>query len=75
VIHPLSENVALVGYADVGSGGADLTYQFIGGVNWELSKGLTVKEGYRHLSWDFEEDGTVWDMVASGPYLGFGIRF
>jgi len=75
VQHPVSDSVALVGYADVGGGGSDLTYQVIAGANWEFSKGYTAKAGYRLLDWDYEEDGTVWDMTASGPYLGLGIRF
>jgi hypothetical protein len=75
VKHPVSDKVALIGYADVGGGGSDLTYQFIAGANWEFNKGYTAKVGYRYLSWDYEEDGTVWDIDASGPYLGLGIRF
>jgi hypothetical protein len=27
------------------------------------------------MYWDYEEDGTVWDIAASGPYLGLGIQF
>ena len=75
VHHPVSDNVSLLGYADVGGGGSDLTYQLIVGADWEFSKGYTAKAGYRLLDWDYEEDGTVWDMTASGPYLGLGIRF
>lgn len=75
VLHPVSENVTLVGYADIGAGGSDLTYQLIGGVNWEFKKDFSAKFGYRYLSWDYEDDGTVWDVAASGPYLGLGIRF
>lgn len=75
VQHPVSDHVSLLGYADVGGGGSDLTYQLIAGANWEFNKGYTAKLGYRLLDWDYEEDGTVWDMTASGPYLGLGIRF
>lgn len=75
VLHPVADHVTLMGYADVGGGGSDLTYQFMGGVNWEFKKDFTAKVGYRYLSWDYENDGTVWDMTASGPYLGLGIKF
>lgn len=75
VLHPVSDNVALVGYADIGGGGSDLTYQLIGGVNWTFSEGFTAKFGYRYMYWDYADSGTVWDMTASGPYLGLGIRF
>ena len=75
VVHPLTDHVALTGYADVGAGGSDLTYQFMGGVNWEFAKDFTAKAGYRYLYWDYGNDGTVWDMTASGLYLGLGIKF
>ena len=75
VLQPVADNVALVGYADVGGGGSDLTYQLIGGVNWTFRKGFTSKLGYRYLSWDYEDDGTKWDVAASGLYLGLGIQF
>jgi hypothetical protein len=75
VVHPLSDTVALYGYADIGAGGSDLTYQLVGGVNWEFARNFTAKAGYRHLYWDYEDDGVVWDMAANGLYLGLGIRF
>ena len=75
VLHPLSNNVSLLGYADVGAGGSDMTYQMIAGVNWEFAKDFTAKAGYRVLDWDYENDGAVWDMQASGTYLGIGFKF
>ncbi|OYY74069.1 MAG: hypothetical protein B7Y40_06540 [Gammaproteobacteria bacterium 28-57-27] len=75
VIQPLAENWSLLGYADVGAGGSDLTYQVIAGVNWDYAKGFTAKLGYRYLYWDYADGGTVWDMAASGSYLGLGIHF
>lgn len=75
VLHPISKTTELIGYADVGAGGSDLTYQFMGGVNWEFTEGFRAKLGYRYLYWDYEDDGFKWDVDASGPYLGLGIRF
>ena len=74
-LHPVSDNVSLLGYADIGEGGSDLSYQLIAGVNWEFTKDFIAKAGYRVLAWDYENDGTVWDMQASGMYLGVGFRF
>jgi len=74
-VHSVTDAVSLVGYADIGAGGSDLTYQVMAGVNWEFSEGYTAKIGYRYLYWDYEDGGTVWDIAASGPYLGLGIRF
>lgn len=74
-LHQINDQWSLLGYADAGGGGSDFTYQFILGANWEFAKDYIAKVGYRQLYWDYEEDGTVWDMTASGPYLGLGIRF
>jgi len=73
--HKLSDSVELMGYADVGAGGSDITYQFMGGVNWEFTEGFRARFGYRYLYWDYEDGGTEWDISASGPYLGVGIQF
>jgi hypothetical protein len=75
VSHPVSDKVSLLGYVDAGAGGSDLTYQVIAGVNWEFAKDYIAKLGYRRLYWDYDDGGIVWDMTASGPYLGLGIRF
>ncbi|MCO6412224.1 MAG: hypothetical protein J5I92_05720 [Thiogranum sp.] len=72
---PVAKNWSLLGYADIGAGGSDLTYQFIAGANWEFSDGFKAKAGYRYMYWDYENDGVVWDIAASGPYLGLGISF
>lgn len=75
VQHPVSNGVDLVGYADVGGGGSDLTYQFILGADWEFKKDYIARAGYRQIYWDYEDGGFTWDMTASGAYLGLGIRF
>lgn len=74
-LHPVSEQVSLLGYADAGGGGSDLTYQLMLGANWAFSDRFSAKLGYRLLDWDYDHDGTVWDIQASGPYLGLGIQF
>jgi opacity protein-like surface antigen len=75
VLHPVLGTVSLLGYADIGEGGSDLTYQLIAGVNWEFAKDITAKTGYRILNWDYKNADTVWDMQASGMYLGVGFKF
>ena len=74
-LHPVSKNVSLLGYADIGAGGSDMSYQMIVGANWEFVQDFTAKAGYRILDWDYENDGTVWDMQASGMYFGVGFKF
>ena len=73
---PIADRWTFVGYADVGGGGdTDVTYQFVAGVNWEISKQYSAKLGYRYLSQDYEKGGLRWDVALQGVYLGLGIRF
>jgi hypothetical protein len=76
---PFGERWTGVLYADYGGFGvgSDSTYQLIAGVNWQFAKHFSLKAGYRYVYQDYEDDdeGFEWDMVASGPYLGLGIRF
>jgi hypothetical protein len=44
------------------------------GKTW-LAKYAQAALGYRHMYWDYEEDGYIWDMTASDPHLDLGIRF
>jgi hypothetical protein len=75
ITHPVSDNVDLFGYFDVGGSSGSDTYQVIAGVNWEFKEDYTAKFGYRMLDWDYEDGGFKWDMKAYGPYAGLGIRF
>lgn len=72
---PLSEKWDLVGYADVGAGGSDLTYQLLAGVNWQFSKTFSGKFGYRYFYQDYSKDDFKWDMAMSGLFAGLGIRW
>jgi len=74
-VAPLSDRWDFVGYADVGAGGSDLTYQVLAGVNWQFTNALSAKIGYRYLYQDYEKDNFKWDMAMSGAFLGLGIRF
>jgi opacity protein-like surface antigen len=77
VLVPLADAWTLVGYADIGGFGvgSDLTYQLLAGVNWQFSKSVSAKAGYRYLYQDYQNGGFVWDMTSSGFYLGAGFRF
>jgi opacity protein-like surface antigen len=77
VQHPIAERWTLVGYADVGGFGvgSDFTWQALAGVNYEFSKSIAGKFGYRYLYVDYDKDGFRYDMANSGLYLGAGIRF
>jgi opacity protein-like surface antigen len=75
VVAPFAEKWNFAGYADIGAGGADLTYQLLAGVNWQFSEMLSTKLGYRLLYQDYSKDDIKWDMTTSGVYAGLGIRF
>ncbi len=74
-VAPIAEKWDFVGYADVGAGGSDLTYQLLAGVNWQLSKTFSGKFGYRYFYQDYEKDDFKWDMSMSGVFAGLGIRW
>jgi len=77
VLHPLAERWTLVGYADIGGFGvgSDFTWQAAAGVDYEFSKAIAGKIGYRYMSVDYDKDGFHYDMANSGLYAGVGIRF
>jgi hypothetical protein len=71
----MGERWSFVGYADIGTGSSDLSYQLLAGVNYASSKDLTWKAGYRFMSIDYAKDAFVYDMGYGGPYLAVGFRF
>jgi len=75
VLAPIAEHWDFLGYADIGAGGSDFTYQLLAGVNWQFGKSLSAKFGYRHIYQDYQKDDFKWDMTTSGLYAGLGIKF
>ena len=74
-VHPVSKSWDLLGYADIGAGGSDLTYQLLAGANWQFSQTFSAKLGYRYFYQDYESNDFKWDMTTSGLFAGLGIRF
>ena len=74
---PLAEGWTLTAYGDVGGFGvsSDFTWQALLGVEYEFSKAIAGKAGYRHIAVDYDQDGFAFDMAYSGLYFGLGIRF
>jgi len=75
ILTPIAEKWDFVGYADIGAGGSDFTYQLLAGVNWQFSNSFSAKFGYRHFYQDYQNDDFKWDMTTSGVYAGLGIKF
>lgn len=61
-------------YADIGTGGSDLSWQLFGGIGYRFSWG-DVRLGYRHLQIDIDDKEVMEDLSMSGPVLGLGFRF
>lgn len=74
---PLADRWSVVAYADIGGFGvgSDFTWQALLGVNYEFSKAIVGKAGYRMLGVDYNKNGFAYDMFYSGLYVGAGFRF
>jgi len=70
----LGDNWYLPYYADIGTGGSELTWQLFGGVGYRFGWG-DIRLGYRYLSYDLGDDKVMEDLQISGPALGVGFRF
>lgn len=70
-----AEKWSVLGYADVGTGGSEYSYQFIGGLGWNISKTFEVDLGYRLLQEDYSKTDFLYDMRTAGPYLGLSISW
>jgi len=75
--YPFADRWSLVGYADSGGFGvgSDFTWQALAEINYRFSPMFIGKLGYRRLHIDYDRNNVVYDMTASGLYLGLGIRF
>lgn len=73
-LYPLDDKWSLLGYADVGGGGSNLSWQVIAGANYRYSQGTTIKFGYRYFSFD-RNNVTVTKASLGGPYVGVGFKF
>ena len=75
--HPLTERLTLVAYGDVGGFGvgSDFAWQAAVGVNYDFTKRVTGKFGYRAIYADYDKNGFLYDMTSYGLYAGVGFRF
>jgi opacity protein-like surface antigen len=71
----LTDKWSLIGYADVGGGGTDYSWQLAAGTNYEFTKSLVGKLGYRIISMKYETSNFLYDVKTEGVYIGLGIRF
>ena len=71
-----NENWYAGGYADVGTGDSDITWQVLANVGYSFGN-WDINGGYRYLKWEFDEgDNALFDNAdISGPYAGALFRF
>jgi opacity protein-like surface antigen len=73
--HKLSDKWRLIGYADIGGGGSDKSWQLIAGANYDFKENMSAKFGYRIIRMDFDEPDFLYNAKTSGVYVGLGFRF
>jgi opacity protein-like surface antigen len=73
--YALTDKWSLIGYADVGTGGSEYSWQLIAGANYSFSKSVVGKVGYRIISMKYESENFLYNMKTAGMYMGVGIKF
>jgi hypothetical protein len=68
----LSEKWYLQGYADIGTGDSDYTWQALGGFGYRFKR-VDAAVGYRYLTYEFDSDAPLADLTVHGPIVG--VRF
>jgi hypothetical protein len=73
----ISPNFFVTGWAL--AGGFDVSSKFMwdvmGSVGYEFNDTFSATAGYRGLGVDYRNDGFIYDVVQSGPILGFVFKF
>ncbi|MGD8699929.1 MAG: hypothetical protein PVJ43_11595 [Gemmatimonadales bacterium] len=70
----LSRHFYIPYYVDIGTGESDFTWQGLASITYDFRWGA-VGLGYRYLSFDQGNEGTVRKLSFGGPELGVGFRF
>ena len=70
-------NVLPVAYGDIGGFGvgSHLTWQLLGGVQYDVSSRWSLSAGWRHLDINYDHKGFVFDAAMDGPILGAVYKF
>jgi len=73
----LSERWSLEARGDIGGFGvnADLAWQAIAMIGYDLTASSTLFAGYRYAAVDYSDGGFLYDAASGGPILGVAIRF
>jgi hypothetical protein len=66
---------SVMGYADVGTGGAKYSWQLIASVSWDVSRTIGMTAGYRILAQDYNTSSFYYNIRTAGPFAGVHIKF
>jgi hypothetical protein len=72
--HP-GKRWSLMGYADLGGGGAEMTWEAIAAADFAFNKTVSLAFGYRYLNTDYDQHSFVFNGAMQGPFLGVGFHF
>lgn len=73
--YAFTPNFYAVGWGLVGAGGADVDWDVMAGVGYNINETFSATLGYRALGVDYSNDGFLFDVVQQGPIAGLTIRF
>lgn len=62
-------------YGDIGGAGGDLTWQALATLDYRINDSITLRAGYRWLSFERDDGPLRQEMGLGGPLLGATIRF
>ncbi len=75
----LTDRLSIIARGDVGAGGSDLTWNALGGVQFDMSDRFALLGGYRALDVDYSDghggDRFNYDVTLHGPFLAATFSF
>jgi len=73
--YAFSDKWSVFGYADAGTGGTKHSWQLIAGADYNFTKTIAAKVGYRILSMDYEKPNFLYNMKTEGFFAGVSFKF
>lgn len=73
--YAFTPNFYVVGWGLVGAGGADIDWDVMAGIGYNINETFSATLGYRALGVDYSDDGFLFDAIQQGPIAGLTIRF
>jgi hypothetical protein len=70
-----SDRWSIMGYADVGAGGSNFSWQLVAALFWDATKAVSLTGGFRILAQDYNTSSFYYNVRTAGPFLGVRIRF